>query len=979
MKVLEYSGLDTARVGAQYAKIKQALERDDLRSADLKKLSGSEFYRAKLDRSNRLLIKLVRHQGERYAIALEVIERHAYDRSSFLQGAAVDEDKIEAPDAPPIEVDALPDLAYVNPASSRVHVLDKVLSFDDAQEAVYRAPPPVILIGSAGSGKTALALEKLKLAPGAVLYVTRSAYLAQHARDLYYANGYAPEHQDAEFLNLSELIGTIGVPAGREVRFADFRAWFARHRQAARRVRDAHALFEEFRGVLTGTSLSAPWLSRGDYLSLGVRRSIFIDEEREEVYALFEKYLEWLDHAGCYDGNVAAQERLDRVAPRYDFVVADEAQDLTNVELTLILKTLQRPGEFLLCGDSNQIVHPNFFSWANVKTLFFEHEELAPWREIFVLRANYRNAVEVTDVANRLLKTKFVRFGAVDRESHYLVESLPSIRGEVELLPAQDSTVGDLDVKTRRSRRFAVIVLRDEDKAEAAKRFHTPLLFSVQEAKGLEYENVILYNMITQARDAFAQLAQNVTPADLDGEPTYARAADKRDKSLETNKFFVNALYVAMTRAVRRLYVVEADIKHPLLHLIGLSQVRERADLTAQTSNVEEWQLEARRLELQGKQEQADAVRRDILHVQPVPWQVLDRERFLEAAATALDPNCVSSKLRRQLLEYASMYQEFDVAGRLIAVNFTTEAGFAGQEPGLRRKHLAAYMLKNPNEVLRLVSAHGVDFRSPINLTPLMLAALAGNADLVRALIERGANPELVDNVGRTALHVALARAAIDTGYATNALGALWRSLAPSSTSLLLDGRLVKLDAHQIEYVLFHEMYTLLRIHMCDAQGWRSRGMRARDLLNAVHSLPNTALRVDRRRREYLSGVLARNEVSRDYAYNRRLFIRIAHGEYMLNPELAIRVGEDWVNIYEAMGIHRMAAYGFDGHVRALELIEHAMTLLTMGKTTDGTNQPGQSAAFEDEIEGDADDATEPSLEERASRRAAAQLGLFGD
>ena len=47
-----------------------------------------------------------------------------------------------------------------------------------------------MLIGGAGSGKTALTLEKLKAVDGDVLYVTHSAYLAQNARDLYYAQGF---------------------------------------------------------------------------------------------------------------------------------------------------------------------------------------------------------------------------------------------------------------------------------------------------------------------------------------------------------------------------------------------------------------------------------------------------------------------------------------------------------------------------------------------------------------------------------------------------------------------------------------------------------------------------------------------------------------------------------------------------------------------------------------------------------------------
>jgi superfamily I DNA/RNA helicase len=41
-------------------------------------------------------------------------------------------------------------------------------------------------------------------------------------------------------------------------------------------------------------------------------------------------------------------------------VLVDEVQDLTTAQLALVLKTLKTPDAFMLCGDSNQIVHPNF-------------------------------------------------------------------------------------------------------------------------------------------------------------------------------------------------------------------------------------------------------------------------------------------------------------------------------------------------------------------------------------------------------------------------------------------------------------------------------------------------------------------------------------------------------------------------------------------------------------------------------------------
>jgi hypothetical protein len=64
-----------------------------------------------------------------------------------------------------------------------VPALDKVLSFDDDQEAVYRQSPPLVIIGSAGCGKTALTPEKMQDASGHILYVTRSPFLVQNGRD----------------------------------------------------------------------------------------------------------------------------------------------------------------------------------------------------------------------------------------------------------------------------------------------------------------------------------------------------------------------------------------------------------------------------------------------------------------------------------------------------------------------------------------------------------------------------------------------------------------------------------------------------------------------------------------------------------------------------------------------------------------------------------------------------------------------------
>ena len=239
MQILEYVGLDTARVKAQYNKVRAAIERDDFRQAEVKKLAGhGKLYRAKLDYANRLLFSLVRHGAATYALMLDVIKHHDYAKSRFLRGAVIDEEKIPDFDAA-TDVREAEVVRYIHPERRDIHLLDKPLSFDDAQEAVFRLPVPLIVVGSAGSGKTALTLEKLKQAEGEVLYVTLSPYLAQSARNLYYAHGFERDDQDTQFLSYRELIESLHVPAGREALWRDFAGWFAKQQQAFKGI-DAH-------------------------------------------------------------------------------------------------------------------------------------------------------------------------------------------------------------------------------------------------------------------------------------------------------------------------------------------------------------------------------------------------------------------------------------------------------------------------------------------------------------------------------------------------------------------------------------------------------------------------------------------------------------------------------------------------------------------------------------------------------------------
>lgn len=920
MRFLTYAGLHPGELSAKVEKVRAAIERDDFRSPDVKKLGVESYYRAKLDDSSRLLLQFVEAGGQKACLALEIIRQHAYDRSRFLRGAPVNESRIDA--EPPAPLEARP-LRYLHPTRAEFLHLGKPLSLDDAQEEALRRRAPLVIVGSAGSGKTALLLERLRRIPGRVAYVTESRWLAEMARSLYIAFEGAPADQDqADFLSYQQLLETIEVPEGRPVAFRDFLGFFERHRQRVR-FADAHQCFEEIRGVLTADP-DGP-LSRERYLGLGVRQSMFDGPQRAALHDLFERYRAWLPEAGLYEPNLVAHRSLTRVEPLYDFVAIDEVQDLTNVQLALVLRVLARPGQFVLAGDANQIVHPNFFSWSSVKSLFWRGLGDGGVGEVQILGVSYRNSEAVTRTANRILRLRRVRLGSIDRESSELMRPVAGEKGAVRALALTSPAVRELDERTRQSTRVAVVVLREEHKAEARQRFRTPLVFSIHEAKGLEYETVILYRLIGAERRWYAELAEGVSAAELadDRALEYRRAKDKADRSGELYKFFINALYVGITRAVREVLLVEDDPEHPLLALLDIARTESAADVRADRATAEEWQREAHRLEAQGKAEQAEAIRATVLRLSPVPWQPMDRAGAADVAAKALAPGSVSTKAKQRLYEFACFHEE-----RALAERLATEGGFdparlmEQQHAAIRQRPLAPFAGKKHKDVLADTERYGVDHRTPVGLTPLMAASYACNAPLIEALLERGASREARDHLGRTAMHWVLRRAYAEEEVLPPLLGTAWDLVAPASLDVDVDGRLVQIGREQAEFFFFSVMVARLS----DLFRWRtgrSRGMTSAFFMgDRFDALPDVMVKPERKRREYVNAVLARSEVHSRYRPARRLWVRERPGHYLPNPALQLRVrqpdgSEGWRPILEALNTGWLdAQLVADGHGR---------------------------------------------------------------
>ena len=511
-------------------------------------------------------------------------------------------------------------------------------------------------------------------------------------------------------------------------------------------------------------------------------------------------------------------------------------------------------------------------------------------------------------LANRLLLIKNSRVGSIDRESNYLVRAVNSQAGLVELFADSEPLRRELNDKTRRSARTAVIVMREEDKADARRQFQTPLVFSIQEAKGLEYESVILLNFVSANRKEFEAIVDGVTEQDLDASRLeYARAKDKTDKSLDAYKFFINSLYVAMTRAVKNLHLIERDPGHRMFSLLGLRERKEASKARAETSTHEEWQQEAHRLEKQGKTDQADAIRRTILAQKEVPWRVLTPVTLDELKAEALDPNHFNRQAKLQLLEYAVVNNCPPLLDDLLRLDFKPAADASQRLNSIKTKYYSAYLSGNLRDIRKQIETYGVDFRNPLNQTPLMIAAHFGREDLAAWLMENGANPRLTDNWGCAPVQIALLEAYRSKEYARRHIGRLYGLLAPPSIKLRAGGRMIKLDAKRMEYFLYLSMTATLQ-DILRVKIYRSlAAFQTGDFVDELRDFPDHVIPPHRKARRHLSAVLARNEIHRQDPYNRHLFVRVYRGYYILNPALDVEIDGQWVNVYDLIHIDELA------------------------------------------------------------------------
>ncbi len=282
------------------------------------------------------------------------------------------------------------------------------------------------------------------------------------------------------------------------------------------------------------------------YLTLDEQYCLYSSSQRELLYELTLRYQMFLSAEGKVDENDMARQFLNRLmnqkVPLFDFVIADEIQDLTEIQIYCLIRLARNRNNLLFSGDINQTIRPTYFHTGRIESIlktsnthlgFIKHQ----------LVKNYRSTKEVVDLANQVVTLRIQCLGLNKKNDYYEIP----IRGEqhpIYYFDAKHPLEMVKLIETGLNRHYVAIVVPDEEEKKNFERLtqQKGAVFTVEEIKGIEKDYIICYNVMTKYKTAW----ETILNQDMMYQNQY--------------RYYFNLLYVALTRARHHLCFIEEDM-----------------------------------------------------------------------------------------------------------------------------------------------------------------------------------------------------------------------------------------------------------------------------------------------------------------------------------------------------------------------------------------------------------------------------------
>jgi len=285
------------------------------------------------------------------------------------------------------------------------------------------------------------------------------------------------------------------------------------------------------------------YLSFLEYELLGKKKAPNFKFNRREIYNIFEWYQDSLECDNMWDEldltreviKIYSEKNLENYT--YDILACDEVQDFTDIQIDLMFYMVRNPNNVFFAGDTKQTINPSGFRWEEVKRHFYERGLDVP--ELKYLSLNFRSSGSIVELSNILLglKEKYLGIKAEELKEEWRYKGRPA--AVVSGINESDM----LEILKAAGARRTVVVRTETEKKRLNKILETELLFTMAEAKGLEFDTVVLWKFCDD------QFSKDVWKVILD--------MSKRSIHEAKIKHEINLLYVGITRSQKDLIIYD--------------------------------------------------------------------------------------------------------------------------------------------------------------------------------------------------------------------------------------------------------------------------------------------------------------------------------------------------------------------------------------------------------------------------------------
>ncbi len=484
----------------------------------------------------------------------------------------------------------------IPPYKYKSGILLPVLS--DKQKSMLMIEPPAMMFGGAGTGKTQVSIylfHQLYEAGKEPLYVTYTESLTRNVRDQLIDLGCEASFVYSHVFMLSDYFNHLlkrNDKGKRVVEFDDYVAWkktviFKKSETVLKEIDDWLA-WTYIRGVIKGgaVELGVQYLPRQEFVRWMNKNESISETISTGIYELAERFDKYCKMQGLFDDNDLAWEVLDRdIKGVNDAVIIDEVQDLTYLHI-MALKDIAANGSIYMCGDINQRINPTIIDLNSIGKVFFGNSSNN--MQVLSLGSSYRVGSGIIRFVNNLSDLRREYIGKQNDEAE-IVETSSRSRDQGMWVNTCDSkTVSATDlcdlVKDAANSIVLVPDTRSKDEILKCRPKMEGRVRTIFEVKGLEYDNVILMNFVSE----YQKLFDDIFAGNLKRN-TYAR-------------LLFNMIYVGCTRAKERLIIYEKNstcasekmISKSAVFKKSVDDIRRFIDLK---NDDEGWKTEAIRLE----------------------------------------------------------------------------------------------------------------------------------------------------------------------------------------------------------------------------------------------------------------------------------------------------------------------------------------------------------------------------------------------